>query len=362
MENICTHIELKNFKSHESGSYFFDKKINCIVGNNGVGKTNLLDAIYYSCMAKSYFVHAEQWVIKSGTNFFKITTRFQADNLEKEIQFIWSPLGKKELFINQVKQERLSDLVGRFPIVFFSPNDSQLIYGGSEERRKFMDATLCQMDKMYLEDLIKYNKVILQRNAMLKKMAEQSNPDIVLLDIYNNTLHALADTIHKKRQIWANEFIHHFKNYYYRVGELLEDVKITYRSELNEFSLMDWFDKLNHVEVQAGRTLRGIHHDDLDFEIKGMPLKKSGSQGQQKSFLLALKMAQYAMLKEKKKCMPIFIFDDIFDKFDTQRMERIFSLLQADDMGQIFITDTDKTRILPLLKRYFDTYTLLNIE
>lgn len=362
MEIFCTHIQLNNFKSHENASFFFDKKINCIVGNNGVGKTNLLDAIYYSCMAKSYFVHAEQWVLKSGTDFFKIKTLFNADNHEKEIQFLWSPLGKKELYINQVRQERLSDLVGKFPIVFFSPNDSQLIYGSSEERRKFMDVTLCQMDRMYLEDLIKYNKIIMQRNAMLKKMAQQSNTDIVLLDIYNNTLDTLADSIHKKRNIWLKEFIQHFKTYYYRVGELIEDVEIIYRSELSEHSLMIWFEKLKDVEYQAGRTLRGIHHDDLDFEIKKMPLKKSGSQGQQKSFLLALKMAQYAMLKDKKKCTPIFIFDDIFDKFDTQRMERIFALLQEDDMGQIFITDTDKNRILPLLERYFYTYTLINIE
>ncbi len=359
MNIFCSHIHLNNFKSHEDIAYHFDKGINCIIGKNGVGKTNLLDAIYYSCMAKSYFVHSEHSIIQQGRDFFKLKTNFTTDDLNKEVVLQWSPTSKKELFINQIKQERLSELIGKFPIVFFSPNDSQLIYGSSEERRKFMDATLCQIDRGYLEALIKYNKVLAQRNAALKKMSETHNTDTILLEIYNSTLHHLATEIHEKRKSWINDFIQLFKTYYYRIGEDMEEVCIYYRSALDEHSMMQWFQLLQNTEIQAGRTLRGIHHDDLDFEIKNMSLKKSGSQGQQKTFLLALKLAQYTLLKEKKNRKPIFMFDDIFDKFDPYRMGKIFTLLAEEGMGQIFMTDSDKNRILPLIERNFSHYNII---
>jgi len=361
MDIFCTHIRLVNYKSHEDSTFLFDKKINCIIGNNGVGKTNLLDAVYYSCMAKSYFVHAEQWVLRAGADFFKLQARFFGDNQQKEVVLQWSPSGKKDLYINQVRQDRISELVGKFPVVFFSPNDSILIYGGSEERRKFMDSTLCQIDKSYLEDLMKYNKILAQRNAQLKFMAEDSTPNTMLLEIYDAELSTLAHTIYTKRKQWIKDFSVYFETFYHSISNSKESVSIFYTSELEERSMMEWFSMLRATELISGRTSKGIHHDDLIFEIKEMSLKRSGSQGQQKTFLLALKLAQYALLKEKRNRLPIFLFDDIFDKFDAGRMERIFTLLQKEGMGQIFMSDTDKARILPFLERNFNHYTIIEI-
>jgi DNA replication and repair protein RecF len=338
------NIHLQNYKSHSDLAVEFDSKLNCICGPNGVGKTNLIDAIHYLSMTKSYFTSFDHQVIKTDATFLKIQGNMCLGDTQKHISYQWLPNSRKEVFINQVKQEKLSDIVGRFPVVMFTPYDTQMLFGGSEERRKFIDSTMCQLDTNYLEDIIRYNKILQQRNALLKNIENNT-----LLEVYNQSIIPLAQRIFEQRKIFAEKLNTYFIKFYYQIGIETEEVAMQYTSELQEHTMQELLEKTAEKEKIMGRTLVGIHHDDLNFSIKKLSLKKAGSQGQQKSFLAALKLSQYALLKDKKKISPILLFDDIFDKFDNTRVKNILNILQQESFGQLFITDTDINRMQNIL-------------
>jgi DNA replication and repair protein RecF len=338
-------LTLLNFKNYNAADLKFSNTVNAFVGNNGAGKTNLLDAIHYLCLCKSYFNPIDSQQIKSGEDLFLVQGDFDRNEKNEKISCGLKRNQKKSFKRNKKEYDKLADHVGLFPVVMISPYDINIIMDGSEERRRFIDNVISQTDSRYLDELIVYNKHLLNRNSLLKQVAATRTLDVTLLQILDEQLVASGNIIFKKRKEFLLDFIPLFDQHYKFLTNDAEQVSLTYQSQLSDQS----FEVLLTQSVEKDRILErttvGIHKDELQFEIAGMPLKKFGSQGQQKSFLIALKLAQYSYLQKFKNFKPLLLLDDIFDKLDQHRIHKLMEMVSHHDFGQIFITDTDKQRV-----------------
>jgi DNA replication and repair protein RecF len=358
-----SQLKLTNFKNYRAQTFDLSPRLNCFVGMNGMGKTNVLDAIYYLSVCKSFFNLSDAFLTLHGEDFF----RLEASPTSKG----WSGGGlvakvqsrKLKVFeYNGVPYEKLSDHIGRFPVVMIAPDDTLLATEGSEERRRYLDLTLSQVDRMYLEQVMLYNKVLQQRNAALKQFAQFGQYDKNLIDIYNRQLLAPAAYIHEKRSALMAQLQPIFQDYYRVISGDREQVLCTYESALNTMDFPTLLLNAQEKDRILQRTTTGIHKDDLLFSFDGTPVKRFASQGQLKSFVLAMKLTQYELLRQTTDRKPMLLLDDIFDKLDAKRVEHLVGLLLERDFGQIFITDTHESRIADIIKGFNMEYKLFVIE
>ena len=338
-------IIITHFKNYGISSFEFSKKIVGISGLNGIGKTNLLDAIYYCCFTKSYFTGSDLLNTNFEKDGFRLEGNFDNNNASQNIICINRNSTKKEFLLNDVQYEKLSKHIGLLPAVIIAPDDVEIIIGGSEGRRRYIDTVICQLDGEYLQQLIIYNKVLLQRNSLLKRFAEQGRTDLILLDIINTQLINPGVIIFKKREEFTQKLIPLIENFYKKIADNSESVHFSYRSKLQEDEFAEILKRTFEKDKIIQRTSEGIHKDDINFTLNGQPFKSIASQGQRKSLLFALKLAQYQLLKNYKSFSPILLLDDVFEKLDEKRMERLLQWVCNENDGQVFITDTHKSRL-----------------
>lgn len=356
------NLSLIHFKNINDHSFDFQKKINCFVGKNGIGKTNILDAIYYLSYGRSYFNPIASQNIQHGTDFFVIDGLFVKEDKEEHIVCSLKRGQKKVLKRNGKNYDRISEHFGFIPLVIISPSDADLITEGSETRRKFIDSVVSQLDTNYLHQLIQYQKLISQRNALLKYFALNHTFDATTLEIYNEQITQLAEPIFDKRKTFIQEFLPIFNHYHQLITDQRDDVQLKYESQLFNIGMNQLFEENLSKDRVLQYTSVGIHKDDLSFELENHPIKKFGSQGQQKSFLIALKLAQFEFLKKQSGVAPILLFDDIFDKLDEDRVRKIIELVHQDTFGQLFISDTHAERTENLLKSIEQDYEIFKID
>ncbi|QNL50051.1 DNA replication/repair protein RecF [Olivibacter sp. SDN3] len=334
-----------NFKNYAEVSLAFTPGVNAFTGDNGAGKTNILDALHYLSLCKSYFNPIDSQQIKQGTDFFMLQAVFVKDEQHDLLACSLKRNQKKQFRRNKKDYQRLADHIGVYPLVMITPNDSVIVTDGSEERRKFIDNVISQTDNRYLDDLIFYNKCLLSRNMVLKQQTEAGRYDDELLGVYNEQLVSVGQQIFEKRKSFMSKFVKIFNNHYRFLTDDVEKVELVYESQLLQKDFKLLLQESIKRDRALERTTTGIHKDELTFSISGMPLKKFGSQGQQKSFLIALKLAQYSFLCEEKGFKPLLLLDDIFDKLDEKRIKKLMKMVSDDDFGQIFITDTSTERV-----------------
>ncbi|MDT7829977.1 DNA replication and repair protein RecF [Pricia sp. S334] len=354
-------LSLLNYKNFESKDFAFDSKINCIVGPNGIGKTNVLDSIYHLCFGKGYFNPISKQNIKHDADFFVVDGEFEKKGREEKIVCSLKHGAKKIIKRNGKIYDRLSDHIGLLPLVIISPADRDLIIEGSETRRKFMDGVIAQSDQNYLQDLINYNKVLAQRNSLLKYFAANHTFDKETIAVYNGQLNDYGTKIFNERVDFLETFIPIFKEQYIAISGGNEKVSLRYDSKLLNGQLLNLLEGNIEKDRALQYTSVGTHKDDLGFEIEGHPIKKFGSQGQQKSFLIALKFAQFQFIKAQSKTTPILLLDDIFDKLDEQRVSHIVSLVNNENFGQIFISDTHAERTENVVKQIHQSYKIFRL-
>ena len=343
-------LSVLNFKNYPEGELQFSKHINCLTGDNGEGKTNILDAIHYLSFCKSFFNPIDSQNILHEAPFFLIQGSYVANEKDEEIYCGLKRNQKKQFKRNKKEYQRLADHIGLFPLVMISPADSELITEGSESRRRFIDSVIAQFDREYLERLISYNKVLSHRNALLKQFGDIRRFDKDSLEIWDMQLIEHGKKGYETRKKFINSFIPIFQQYYELISGGREKVGIQYVSHLNDTSFEDALEKALARDRTVEYTTVGIHKDDLEFTINGYPLKKYASQGQQKSFLIALKLAQFDFIKSIKQVTPILLLDDIYDKLDDIRVKQLMELVCSDNFGQLFITDTHITRLSDIFK------------
>ena len=338
-------LSVINFKNYEEAELTLSEGVNAFTGNNGAGKTNLLDAIHYLSLCKSYFNPIDSQQIRQGADFFIITGTFSKNDQQEAVACSVKRNQKKQFKRNKKDYQRLADHIGLLPLVMVSPYDINIIIEGSEERRKFIDNVISQTDNAYLDELIIYNKILANRNGLLKLIAETGRYDPHLVDVLDEQLVISGIRIFEKRKRFMETFTDTFNSHYRYISNEAERVELIYESQL----LTDDFGTLLSKNLERDRVLErttaGIHKDDLQFLIHGMPMKKFGSQGQQKSFLIALKLAQYSFLYQVKGFKPLLLLDDIFDKLDDQRVTKLMEMVSNNDFGQVFITDTSINRV-----------------
>ncbi|SHI68874.1 DNA replication/repair protein RecF [Flavobacterium terrae] len=354
-------ISLLNFKNFSEANFNFEHKINCFVGKNGVGKTNILDAIFHLAFGKSYFNTLSVQNIKHGEEFFVIDGEFEKQNRSEQILCSLKKGQKKILKRNGKLYEKFSDHLGFIPLVIISPTDADLIREGSETRRRFIDSVISQLDNVYLHQLINYQKILQQRNALLKYFAANRVFDNETLEIYNEQLATFGSTIYEKRKSFLEEFIPIFNHYYQDISNSSEQVQLVYESQLESLDLLSLLRENINKDKALQYTSVGIHKDDLSFEIENHSIKKFGSQGQQKSFLIALKLAQFEFVKKQSGEKPILLFDDIFDKLDEMRVSKIVAMVNNESFGQLFISDTHPERTESIVKQTHQSYKIFNI-
>jgi DNA replication and repair protein RecF len=362
MHNYLKKLSLLNFKNYEEISTGLCSKINCFTGNNGVGKTNILDAVYYLSMCKSFFGNSDSFNIRHGQDFFMIQGEFDCQDITENI-YCGLKSGQRKVFRRNGKDyDRLADHIGLIPSVMVSPADSSLILDGSEERRKFMDMVISQYDHVYLDDLIRYNRSLVQRNLQLKDFSKRNWFDKEMLELWDVQLAITGNRIFEKRLAFVNEIIPVFQSYYNFVSEGEEQVGMEYQSQL----VSENFEDLLRQSVEKDRIIQytsvGVHKDDLVLSLNNHPIKRLGSQGQQKTYLVALKLAQFDFIAKHTGRVPILLLDDIFDKFDQNRVEKIIHLVASPNFGQIFISDTHTNRMSDILKQINSDFQLMAID
>jgi len=345
---ILEYLELRNFKNYTSTDIYLDSKFVCFTGKNGHGKTNILDAIHYLSLTKSFQNYSDTSNIKHGENFFRIAGKFKKDNKSiHEVVCMQERNERKKIIVNDKTCERFADHIGEFPVALISPADFDLIYS-SDARRRFIDATISQFGKIYLDNVIQYNRTLAQRNKLLKCFSK-STQDIELLQPYNYKLHEYGTPIHIKRKEFLADFLQHVQEYYARISQDSENVLIKFETNIDT-SLFDVIEKNLQKDIVLGHTSSGIHREDFGFYMNDTRIRNFASQGQQKSFLIALKLAKHKYLSEKKLNTPLLMIDDIHDKLDAYRVEQLFEVMNDELFTQIFITDTQKERLEPLMK------------
>lgn len=355
-------LSLLNFKNVSEAEFIFSADVNCFLGLNGEGKTNILDGIHYLSLTKSYFNHRDNQNIKFNEPFFVVQGQFAKDENDLNIYCGMKSGEKKTFKKNKKNYSKLADHVGLLPVVMISPNDTALILDGSEVRRKFIDSIISQFDKEYLQKLMAYNKVFQQRNALLKQFVERVAYQEDMLEVMDMQLSPLGDWIHNRRKEFLDDFIPVFNQFYQELSNGKEEVSLVYESQLNEDGLNALLVRNRMKDRSAQYTTQGVHKDDLVFTIKGHPLKKFGSQGQQKSYLIALKLATHFYTKEKKGFAPILLLDDIFDKLDDNRIDYLLGMIKEGKLGQTFITDTSTEKVPSILKRLSIDFKAFEIE
>lgn len=354
-------LALTNYKSYTDIAITLHPKLNCFVGNNGVGKTNLLDAVYYLCMCKSYFSATDQYTIRNSEQFMVLNATFEKDGKEENLQCGLHREKKKSFRRNKKEYARLSEHIGLFPVVMVSPADIQLILGGSEERRKYMNGVIAQYNKTYLEDTIHYNRILAQRNRLLKDGPESSETEDLLL-VLDDQMAVLGNKIFRERSRFVEKFLPVFTRLYKFISNERESVELVYHSQLDQGEFQELLNQSRAQDVSARYSTVGIHKDDLVLHIDGAPIRKVGSQGQQKTYLVALKLAQFQFFREEKNITPLLLLDDVFDKFDAERVRQILRLVGDDAYGQIFITHTNLDRMNHLLKELDIAHKLFYVE
>lgn len=350
-------LSLLNFKNIAESELSLGRGINCLVGDNGAGKTNFIDAVYYLSMCKSAFGMTDGQSVRHGAEFFMAEGDYLTDQERSEkIVCSFSRKGGKVLKRNGKEYERLSEHVGLIPAVVVSPADSVLISDAADERRRFLNAFISTLDRLYLHALMRYNAVLSERNRLLKMQ-----PDEVMLDIYDQQLIEHGTQIHACRARYIERLQPLVADYYRQLSDDREQVDLSYKSELNGRPFREILLEARAKDQINEFTTSGIHRDDLVLRIGGYPLRKYGSQGQQKSFLIALKLAQYTLLAEEQHERPILLLDDLFDKLDAGRVEQLIRLVSGEHFGQILITDCNPTRLRRILDRAGGSYTLYSV-
>ncbi|MBD2699937.1 DNA replication and repair protein RecF [Spirosoma sp. BT702] len=352
-------LSLTNFKNYEDIRYGFGQQVNVIVGPNGSGKTNLLDAIYFLALSKSAFQSQDALNILHDADYFIIDGVFDEQSQNSHPNRVQITISlqrgqRKVLMADKKPYERISEHIGRFPVVLIAPNDTDLVREHSEDRRHFFDGVLSQLDTNYLSDYLMYQQVLKQRNSLLKLFAERNQVDNDMLDTYDVPLLELGQKIHDRRKQFIDEFLPGFRAHYAYLSDSREEVNILYESEVGNPNFADEFRHFRRRDTVLQRTTMGIHKDDYSFLIdngsgQSVPLKKFGSQGQQKTFVIALKLAQFDSLESEKRIKPILLLDDIFDKLDDRRISKLIQQMDEGAFGQIFITDARPERTRELL-------------
>ncbi len=358
---ILKSLSLLNYKNFDNKSFIFNDKINCIVGNNGIGKTNVLDAIYHLSFGKSYFNPVATQNIKHDEEFFVVNGDYEKDNKTEKVVVSLKRGQTKVIKRNGKAYEKFSEHIGFLPLVIISPADRDLIIEGGDTRRKFIDSVISQSDKTYLSSLINYNKILAQRNALLKYFALNHTFNKDTLEVYNNQLNDFGTVIFEKRNAFLKAFIPIFKARYEAISNGNEVVELNYHSDLFETDLNILLQKKINKDKTLQYTSVGIHKDDLHFNIENHPIKKFGSQGQQKSFLIALKLAQFDFIKAQSNVNPILLLDDIFDKLDENRVAQIIKLVDDENFGQLFISDTHAERTENAVKQVHQSYEIFRL-
>ena len=359
---FLARLSILNFKNHEDSSLELSNNINCFVGNNGSGKTNLLDAIHYLSFTKSYFNSQDALNIKHEQPFLSVEGQFNKDGKEEMVHCVIKRGAKKVMKRNKKSYERLADHIGLFPLVMISPTDTNLILEGSEARRKYLDAVISQFDRAYLEQLIQYGKLIAQRNAVLKQMAKGGRFDNSTLDLYDEQIIPIANHIFEKRKSFLEDLLPVFRAYYRNISGNNEEVTIEYKSKLFDASLVDLMLANRERDKLLQYTSVGIHKDDLLFQLDGFPIKKIGSQGQQKTFLMAIKLAQFDFMQAALGYKPMLLLDDVFDKLDENRVEQLMTLVDQHHFGQIFITDTSPERSVYIFNKIQADFKVFHVK
>lgn len=359
---LLNSLSLVQFKNYAQASFTFRERIVGICGRNGVGKTNLLDAIYYLCFTKSYFTKSDGANVHQGHAGFRIEGNFNHQGEKAQVVCILRETGRKEVRFNDEPYEKFAHHIGRFPCVIIAPDDTQIITDGSEERRRFLDALLSQLDNVYLQQLIDYNKVLQQRNGFLKSFDTSKSNNTSLLDIYDEQLIQYGTYIFKKRREFLQELIPSVKSFYRQIAGADEQLELCYQSQLLNTSWQHLLQQSRQRDLLMQRTNAGIHKDDLDIQLNGQAFKSIASQGQRKSLLFALKLAEFDILKKDKGFAPLLLLDDVFEKLDAQRMHNLLNWVCVQNEGQLFITDTHEARIRQHFNDLHLQYELLSLS
>lgn len=338
-------LSVVNYKNLIHADLHFSPKLNCFIGMNGVGKTNLLDCIYYLSFCKSYFNLPDNQNIRHNEEFFILQGKYELKGVQEDIYCGFKNLHKKKFSRDKKEYERLSDHIGLLPLVMISPADSVLIQGGSEERRRFMDSVISQYDRQYLELLLRYNHALLQRNNLLKYFSANQSFDADNIETWNEQLIVTGEKLYRKRASFIEALQPVFQKYYEFISEKHETVNLEYISQLKEGDFRNMLNESLSRDRSLQYTSIGIHKDDLDLKIGHYPIKRMGSQGQNKTYLISLKFAQYDFISSVNQQVPILLLDDIFDKLDSSRVEQIVKLVSENNFGQIFITDTNREHL-----------------
>ena len=361
---ILEKLSLINYKNIQTATLELSPKINCFIGQNGVGKTNVLDAIYYLSFCHSANNPIDSQVIRHGEEFFMIEGKYAADDSSTDNDLLitcgFKPGTKKHFKKNKKEYKRLSEHIGLIPVVMVSPSDTLLIDGGSEERRRLMDMVIAQYDHSYIEALNRYNKALQQRNTMLKAEEE---PNIDVISLWEEQMAATGEHIYQKRDAFVKEMTPIFQRFYETISGNREQVVLNYVSHCQRGPLLEVIQRDRFKDRAVGYSLHGIHRDDLEIVLGGHQMKREGSQGQHKTFVIALKLAQFDFLKRTNtKTTPLLLLDDIFDKLDAQRVEQIVSLVAGNEFGQIFITDTNRDHLDQILSASSHDYKIFYVE
>ena len=358
---ILKRISILNYKNLEQVELDFSPKMNCFIGQNGMGKTNLLDAVYYLSFCKSATNPIDSQNMMHHQDFFVIQGFYETESGDIEEIYCGMKRRQKKLFKRNKKEyTRLSDHIGFIPLVMVSPSDSELISGGSEEHRRFMDVVISQYDKEYLEALIRYNKALQQRNTLLKN---EQGFDEELIEVWEEMMAASGEVVYRKRCAFIEEFIPIFQTFYSQISQNKEEVGLVYESHVQQGALLQLLKESRQRDQIMGYSLKGIHKDDLLMQLGDYPIKKEGSQGQNKTYLIALKLAQFDFLRRTgSHTTPLLLLDDIFDKLDASRVEQIVKLVAGDKFGQIFITDTNRDHLDKILQKIEGEYKVFSVE
>ena len=353
-----------NYKNIASATLELSPKINCFIGQNGVGKTNVLDAIYFLSFCRSANNPIDSQVIMHGQEFFMLegfySEELKADSYDYHISCGLKRGTKKHFKRNKKEYKRLSEHIGLIPVVVVAPSDTLLIDGGSEERRRLMDLVISQYDRSYIESMNRYNKALQQRNVLLKQEAE---PDIEVISLFEEQMAEEGEKIYKLRKAFVEELIPIFQRIHETISENREQVSLNYVSHCQRGPLLEVIQRDRFKDRALGYSLHGIHRDDLEFMLGGHPMKREGSQGQNKTFVIALKLAQFDFLKRtNSRTTPLLLLDDIFDKLDARRVEQIVKLVAGDDFGQIFITDTNRDHLDQILSASSHDYKIFHVD
>lgn len=359
---ILQHLSILNYKNIAQAELDFSPRINCFIGQNGEGKTNLLDAVYYLSLCKSASTSQDSAVIMHDQPFLALQGSYLTDGgTEEEIHCGIKRGQKKVMRRGKKAYQRLSEHIGLIPLVIVSPADHMLIDGGSEERRRFMDIVISQYCPAYLESLMRYNRALQQRNTLLKQ--EDPAPDVALLSLFEEQMAKEGTYIYRCRQEYIEEFIPIFQRHYEFISERHETVSLAYQSHGSRGDLLEVIQRDRHKDLAVGYSLHGTHKDDLEMLLDGYPLRREGSQGQNKTFLIALKLAQFDFLRRTgSRTTPLLLLDDIFDKLDAKRVEQIVKLVGSSSFGQIFITDTNRDHLESILRHTSLDYKLFRVQ